>query len=145
MATLGRDGMTLSEQGPSLEDVDEELLEALIARMSLKWHVTARVRARAALSQEKVGQMFQINWKNMRPATGVVATTVSKVMPRRVSSMMFLKNDTRVRRLRRRRCTRWRARSTPLAKPARSVWRAAAAHREVGRRGTRQFPRVGPR
>lgn len=40
--------------------------------------------------------MFQINWKNMRPTTGAIASTVSKIMPKRVSAMMLFKNDTRV-------------------------------------------------
>ena len=61
------------------------LLDELIGRMSLK---------------EKVGQCFQINWKNMRPTTGAVASAMSKVMPKRVSSMMMFKNDTRVCRVR---------------------------------------------
>ncbi|KAL1514755.1 hypothetical protein AB1Y20_003841 [Prymnesium parvum] len=65
--------------GPRLSEVDEALLDGLIARMSLK---------------EKVGQMFQINWKNLRPSSGAAAV-VSAIMPTRISAMMFLRNDAR--------------------------------------------------
>lgn len=47
------------------------------------------------LLQEKVGQMFQINWKNLRPSLGA-AHVISKVVPQRMSSMMFMKNDWKV-------------------------------------------------
>eukprot|EP00966_Prymnesium_polylepis_P073445 1704952-Prymnesium_polylepis.1 len=62
---------------------DEAQLDAILAAMSL---------------EEKVGQMMQIDWRNLRPADGpikgLVQALTKHVLPR-VASLMFLHDSTR--------------------------------------------------
>ena len=66
-----------------MDDVDEEQLDAILERMSV---------------EEKVGQMLQIDWRNLRPAAGPLKATVraaSKVVLPQLSSLMWLHDDAR--------------------------------------------------
>ena len=67
----------------SLDDVDEGKLDAILERMNLN---------------EKVGQLLQIDWRNLRPAEGAVKAAVraaTNVVLPQVSSLMWLHDRSR--------------------------------------------------
>ena len=64
----------------SLSGVDEEQLGALMASMSLR---------------EKVGQMFQINWRALRPTKGCTQHVMRMVVTKHVRAFPQFHNDAR--------------------------------------------------